>query len=84
MPIIRHAKIIHIRVLVSNMLSFKKIYVKIPNITFDTPNPTNFADQSWPVSMTIFLMACQKHKPRGTENTMLEKSALSAHHDHTN
>jgi len=71
-------------VLAVNMLSFKRAYVSIAKITFDTPNPTSFDVQSCPVSSTIYLIAYQKQIPIGIAKIALAKIDLSFHHSQTN
>jgi len=71
-------------VLGSKILSFKKKYVSMPKMIFDTPKPINLADHKLLASITIERIACQKHKPSGMAKIMLDNTGLFAHHFHTN
>tara|TARA_R100001079_G_scaffold98994_1_gene63027 strand:+ start:358 stop:612 length:255 start_codon:yes stop_codon:yes gene_type:complete len=84
MPIIIVARNKQVRVLAVNMDSFKKTYVNIAKIKFDTPKPISFDAQSSPVDSTIFFTAYQKHIPIGTANIKFATIGLSFHQSQTN
>ena len=67
-----------------SMLSFKRIYVKIAKITFETPKPISFEVHKRPVSSTIYLIAYQKQRPIGIAKIRLGNTGLSFHQSQTN